>query len=116
MPGAPSSDTPRESQAKLQSRDRVGIVERSCGYQARGVSFRGKFVLSRHVANKTKWGRHANKTKWGRHVAKRSSDARQAYPEVVGGRYRGKFRFIEPHRRTGPRRHVPGLPSNDTLP
>ena len=107
MPGAPSSDTPRESQAKLQSRDRVGIVERSCGYRARGVSFRGKFVLSRHVANKTKWGRH---------VAKRSSDARQAYPEVVGGRYRGKFRFIEPHRRTGPRRHVPGLPSNDTLP
>ena len=76
----------------------MGIVVESCGYRARGVSFRGKFVLSRHVAYKTKWGHH---------VAKRSSDARQAYPEVTGGRYPGKIRFIEPHGGNGPRRHVP---------
>ena len=29
-------------------RDRVGIVEGSCGYRARRVSIRGKFVLSRN--------------------------------------------------------------------
>ena len=30
---------------KVQGRDRVGIVEGSCGYRARGVIIRGKFVL-----------------------------------------------------------------------
>ena len=30
-----------------QRRDLVGIVEGSCGYRARGVSIRGKFVLSK---------------------------------------------------------------------
>ena len=39
---------------KLQSRDRVGIVEESCGYRARGVSIRGKFVLSRNMEYKTR--------------------------------------------------------------
>ena len=29
---------------KVQGRDRVGIVEGSCGHRARGVSIRGKFV------------------------------------------------------------------------
>ena len=52
MPGAPSSGTPRESQAKL--RDRGGIVEGSCGYRARGVSIRGKFVLSRSPGYKAR--------------------------------------------------------------
>ena len=52
----PSSGTPWESQAK-QGRDRVGIVEGSCGYRARGVSIRGKFVLSRNLGYKMK-GRH----------------------------------------------------------
>ena len=33
---------------KVQGRDRVGIVEGSCGYRAREVSIRGKFVLSRN--------------------------------------------------------------------
>ena len=47
-PGAPGSGTPRESQGKVQGRDRVGIVEGSCGYRARRVSIRGKFVLSRN--------------------------------------------------------------------
>ena len=50
MSGAPSSGTP----GKLQSRDRVGIVEGSWGYRARGVSIRGKFVLSRNVGYKTR--------------------------------------------------------------
>ena len=62
-------------------------------YRARGVSFRGKFVLSRHVAYKTKWGHH---------VAKRSSDAWQAYPEVIGGRYPGKIRLSRPRGEMGP--------------
>ena len=43
MPGASSSDTPRESQAKF----RDGTV---C---ARGVSIRGTFVLSRNPGYKT---------------------------------------------------------------
>ena len=56
----------------IQGRNHVGIVEWSCGYRARGVSIRGKFVLSRNPGYKTR----------GRHVAKRSSDLRVAYPEV----------------------------------
>ena len=38
---------------EVQGRDRVGIVESSCGYRARGVSVRGKFVLSRNPGYKT---------------------------------------------------------------
>ena len=53
VPGATSSCTPRESQAKLQSVDRVGIVEGSCGYRARGVSIRGTFVLSRNIGTRS---------------------------------------------------------------
>ena len=30
---------------KVQGRDRVGIVEGSCGYQAHGVGIQGNFVL-----------------------------------------------------------------------
>ena len=51
----------------------MGIVEGSCGYRARGVSIRRKFVLSRNTGYKSRWGRH---------VAKRSSDPRVAYPEI----------------------------------
>ena len=51
-PGTPSGSTPRECQ--VQRQDRVGIVERSCGYRARGVSVRGKCVLSRKPGYKTK--------------------------------------------------------------
>ena len=58
---------------KVQGRDRVGIVEGSYGYRARGVSIRGKFILSRNLEFKTRAGRH---------VAKRFSDPRLAYPEV----------------------------------
>ena len=39
---------------KVQGRDRVGIVEVSCGYRARRVSIRGKFVLSRNLGYKTR--------------------------------------------------------------
>ena len=39
---------------KVQGRDRVGIVEGSCGCGARGVSIRGKFVLSTNPGYKTK--------------------------------------------------------------
>ena len=38
----------------VQGRDRVGIVEGSCGYRARGVSIRRKFVLSRNPGYKTR--------------------------------------------------------------
>ena len=38
---------------KVQGRDRVGIVERSYGYWARGVSIREKFILSRNPGYKT---------------------------------------------------------------
>ena len=68
----------------------------------------------------------------GRHVAKRSTDPRQAFPEVklqgrelvraVGifapfaptGRYPGKTLFIAPQGRHGPRRRAPGSLSRST--
>ena len=58
---------------KDQGRDRVCIVESSCGYRIHGVSVREKFVLLRNPGYKTRGFRH---------VAKRSSDPRVAYPEV----------------------------------
>ena len=39
-------------QGKVQGPERVGIVEGSCGHRVRGVSFRGKFVLSRNLGYK----------------------------------------------------------------
>ena len=39
---------------KVQGRDRVEIVEGSCGYRARWVSIRGQFVLSRTPEYKTR--------------------------------------------------------------
>ena len=56
---------------KVQGWDRVGFVEWSCGNWARGVSIRGKFVLSTRLGYKT-----------NHHVAKRSSEPRVAYFEV----------------------------------
>ena len=38
----------------VQGRDRVGIVEGSCGYRARGIIIRRKFVLLRKLGYKTK--------------------------------------------------------------
>ena len=37
VPGAPSSGTPQDSQEKINGQNRVGIVEGSSGYRARGV-------------------------------------------------------------------------------
>ena len=88
---------------KVQGRDRVGIVKRSCGYQARRVSAREKSFY-----------RETRGTIIGDcHVAIRRSDPRVAYTEVkvqvrdlvrvVGilasfsqrAQYSGKFHFIE---------------------
>ena len=85
----------------------MGIVEGSCGHRARGVSIRGKSVLSRNPGYQTRG-------EGGRHVAKRSSDPRVAYPEVnvqvrdlvrvvgivpsycpAGVQYSEKIRFID---------------------
>ena len=49
----------------------MGIVEGSCGYWARGVSIRGKFVLSSNPG-----------TRLGDRHASHSSDPRVANPEV----------------------------------
>ena len=72
VPGAPQQQYIPGEPGNVQGRDRVGIVERSCGYRARGVSIRGKFVLLRNRG--TRQG--------GPHVANCSSDPRVAYPEV----------------------------------
>ena len=90
----------------------MGIVEGSCGNRARGVSIRGKFVLSRNMGYRTRGGRH---------VAKYSSDPRQAYSEVklqgrdlvrvvgivapfapMGAGTRGKFVLSSPRGEMGP--------------
>ena len=63
-----SSDRPKQQYAtgepgKIYGWDGVGIVEASCEYRARGVSIRGKFVLSRNLRYEEE-----------RHVSERSSD------------------------------------------
>ena len=47
--GCPQQRSAKGEPGKVQGRDRVGIVEGSCGYWARGFSIRGKFVLSRNL-------------------------------------------------------------------
>ena len=42
--GCPKQQYAMGEPGKVQGRDRVCIVERSCGYQTRGVSVREKFV------------------------------------------------------------------------
>ena len=71
--GAPQQRYATGEPGKVHGWDRVGIVEWFCGNWARGVSIRGKFVLSIRLGYKTR-GCH--------HVAKRSSEPRVAYPEV----------------------------------
>ena len=60
---------------KVQGRDRVRIVEGSCGYRVRRVSIREKLVFIEISAEQDEGG--------GRHVVKRSSDPRVAHPEVI---------------------------------
>ena len=55
---------------KLQERDRVGIVEGSCGYRGQ-YSGKIRFIEKRGVQDEG-----------SRQVAKRNCDPRQAYPEV----------------------------------
>ena len=43
-----------EETGNVQGPDRVGIVEGSCGYRARGVSIRENFVLSTNLGYKTR--------------------------------------------------------------
>ena len=54
MPGAPQQRYTTGEPGRVQGRDRVGIVECSLAYRARGVSIRGKFVLSRNPGYKTR--------------------------------------------------------------
>ena len=70
--GCPQQRHATEEPGKVQGRDCVGIVERSCVYLARGSVF-GENSFYRETRS-TRLG--------GRHVAKRSSDPRVAYPEV----------------------------------
>ena len=52
--GCPQQRYATGEPGKVQGRDRVGIIEVSCGYRARWVSVRGKFVLSRNSWYKTR--------------------------------------------------------------
>ena len=56
--GCPQQRHATEKPGKVQGRDHVGILEGSCGYMARGLSIRGKFILSRNPEYKTMGGRH----------------------------------------------------------
>ena len=51
--GCPQQRYATGQPGKVQGRDRVGIVDGSYGYRVRGVSIRGKFVLSRNTVYKT---------------------------------------------------------------
>ena len=59
----------------------MGIVEGSCGYRTRGVSIRGKFVLSRNL-----WYEE------DRHVSNCSSDSQQRYVTGEPGKVQGRDR------------------------
>ena len=52
--GCPQQRYATEEPGKVQGPDRVGIVG-SCGYRARRVNSRGKFVLSKNLGYKTRW-------------------------------------------------------------
>ena len=54
--GCPQQRYAMEKPSKVQGRDRVGIVDGPLGYRARGVSIRGKFVLSGIPWYKTRVG------------------------------------------------------------
>ena len=58
MPGAPCSGTPRETQEKFNGQDRVGIVEGSSGYRARGVKVQVRDLVRgvKIVAPFAPWG------------------------------------------------------------
>ena len=75
--GCPQQGYATGEPGKVQGPDRLGVVEGSCRYRARGSTF-GEKSFYRET-----WG-----TRRGdRQVAKRSSDPRVAYP-------RSKFRYV----------------------
>ena len=80
------SDRPQQRYAtekpgKIYGQDGVGIVEASCGYWARGVNIRGKFVLSRNLRYEEDL-----------HVSKGSSDPQQRYVTIEPGKVQGRDR------------------------
>ena len=52
--GCPQQRYAMGKPSKVQGWERVVIIEEFCGYRARGVSSRGKFVLSRNMGYKTR--------------------------------------------------------------
>ena len=72
--GCPKQRYATGEPCKVQGRDRVGIVERTHVYLARGVSVRGKFILTRNPGYKT-----SGVAMW---LNVHSSDPRVAYPKV----------------------------------
>ena len=72
--GCPKQRYATGKPGKVQRQDRLGIVERSRVYLARGVSVRGKFILTRNPGYKT-----SGVAMW---LNVHSSDPRVAYPEV----------------------------------
>ena len=109
---------------KVQGRDRVGIVEGSCGYRARRVSIRGKFFLSRNPGYRTMgvamWLKIALPPPGSPPRGQSSGPGPSANCGYfcplcpTGVQYSGKIRFIEPQRVDGHRRPVPGAPSSGT--
>ena len=105
---------------KVQGRDHVGNVEKSCGYRARGVSIRGKSVLSRNLGYDG--GRHVLNVVLKHPRVAYLCQSLGTGPNAkcgyfcslcpTGGRYPGKIRFIEPQGVNGHRRPVPGAPSS----
>ena len=72
---AKRSSDPRVAypEVKVQVRDLVRVVDVAAPFAPRGANIQGKFVLSRNPGIQDEGDRH---------VAKRSSDPREAYPEV----------------------------------
>ena len=89
----------------------MGIVEGSCGNRARGVSIRGKFVLSRNMGYRTRGVAMLLNTVLPPASLSRSQTSGTGPSASCGyccplcpdgGRYPGKIRFIEPQGEMGP--------------
>ena len=101
----------------------MGIVEGSCGNRARGVSIRGKFVLSRNMGYRTRGVAMLLNTVLTPASLSRSQTSGTGPSASCGyccplcpdgGRYPGKIRFIEPQGGNGSRRRAPGASSSGT--
>ena len=109
---------------KVQGQDHVGIVEGSCGYRARGISIRGKYVVSRNLGYKT---RGSLKLALWLNLVLTPGSLRRRQSSVTGssascgyccplcpggGSVPGEIRFIETQWVNGHRRPVPGAASS----